>query len=223
MNPRSKDDAEHAWNTWRTPDGPKGRLWLRDDLPKYTPAARIFLYEYNSTAVYGHDRSTFIDKADEFLEAIRIKRGEDEDRPLVPLGHSLGGLLIEQSLVNAHNNPKYSRIRNSTKGLAFFGTPHNGGSTILVNIGSMASKIATGLGFQKGDDILETLKSGSIFTDILQGLWRHQLLKYDIVSFWGSLDNARTPFHLTPLLFSIQSLSPAQLWIQIQLGIDDSV
>jgi len=70
LNPRSKKDADHAWDTWRTPVGPQGQLWLRDDLPQYIPESRIFLYEYNSTAVYGKDRSTFIDKANELLEAI---------------------------------------------------------------------------------------------------------------------------------------------------------
>lgn len=58
-----------------------------------------------------------------------------------------------------------------------------------MNIGGIAAKVATGMGFQKGDDVLETLKDGSIFTDILQEHWRHQLLKYDIISFWGSMDN----------------------------------
>jgi alpha-beta hydrolase superfamily lysophospholipase len=111
LNPRSKKTENHAWNTWREPQVDKGRLWLRDDLPKSAPNARIFLYEYDSTAVYGIDRSTFIDKANELLEAIRIKRDDDENKPLILLGHSLGGLLIEQALVNAHNNPKYTQIR----------------------------------------------------------------------------------------------------------------
>jgi hypothetical protein len=114
LNPRSRNDADHARDTWRKPSGPNGRLWLRDDLPKYLPESRIFLYEYNSTAVFGYDRSTFIDKANEFLEAMRTKREDAENRPLVLLGHSLGGLLIEQALINAHNNPKYTHIKNST-------------------------------------------------------------------------------------------------------------
>ena len=48
------------------------------------------------------------------------------------------------------------------------------------------AKIATAVGFQKGDDVLETLKNGSIFSDIMQEHWGHQLLKYDIISFLGS-------------------------------------
>ena len=189
LNPRSKNDAEHAWNTWRKPSGPNGRLWLRDDLPQYVPETRIFLYEYNSTAVYGKDMDTFIGKANELLEAIRIEREDIETRPILFLGHSMGGLLIKQALINAHNNPKYTPIKDATTGLAFFATPHHGGDWMLVSLGGIVAKIATTVGFQKGDDVLETLKKGSIFSDIMQEHWRHQLLKYDIISFWGALDN----------------------------------
>lgn len=97
LNPRSKDDEEHAWDTWRTPAGDDGRIWLKDDLPKrYTSQARIFLWVYNSTLVYGKDRGQFIDKANDLLEALRIERRQDPDRPLIFLAHSLGGILVQQ-------------------------------------------------------------------------------------------------------------------------------
>lgn len=189
LNPRSKNDRNHAWDTWRKPPGPAGRLWLCDDLPQHFPETRIFLYEYNSTAVYGKDRDTFIGKASELLEAIRIEREDIESRPILFLGHSMGGLLIKQALINAHNNPKYTPIKDATTGLAFFATPHHGGDGMVVSLGGVVAKIATTVGFQKGDDVLETLKKGSIFSNIIQELWRNQLLKYDIVSFWGALDS----------------------------------
>ncbi|PVH70814.1 hypothetical protein DL98DRAFT_521398, partial [Cadophora sp. DSE1049] len=188
LNPRSKNDRDHAWDTWRKPSGPEGHLWLRDELPQHVPETRIFLYEYNSTAVYGKDRDTFIGKANELLEAIRIERRGTESRPILFLGHSMGGLLIKQALINAHNNPKYTTIKEATKGLAFFATPHYGGDWMLVSLGGVVAKIAMAVGFQKGDDVLETLKNGSIFSEIMKEHWRHQLLKYDIISFWGALD-----------------------------------
>ncbi|VUC21523.1 unnamed protein product, partial [Clonostachys rosea] len=114
LNPRNKKDEAHAWDTWRSADG---RLWLRDDLPKILPDARIFLYRYNATAVYGSDQGTFSDKADELLEAIRAERDDIQNRPIIFLGHSMGGLLIKQALINAHNNPN---------GIGFFATPHRG-------------------------------------------------------------------------------------------------
>ena len=137
LNPRSKNDRDHAWDTWRKPSGTQGRLWLRDDLPQYLPEPRIFLYEYNSTAVYGKDRDTFIGKASELLEAIRIEREDIESRPILFLGHSMGGLLIKQALINAHNNPKYTPIKVATTGLAFFATPHHGGDVLLVSLGGV--------------------------------------------------------------------------------------
>jgi len=101
----------------------------------------------------------------------------------------MGGLLIKQALINAHDNPKYTPIKDATTGLAFFATPHMGGDWKLVSLGGIAAKIATAAGFQKGDNVLETLDKGSIFSDIMRESFRHQLLKYDIISFWGSLDN----------------------------------
>lgn len=53
---------------------------------------RIFLYEYNATALYGNDRDTFIGKANELPEAIQIERGDAGTRPIIFLGHSIGGI-----------------------------------------------------------------------------------------------------------------------------------
>ncbi|VUC25694.1 unnamed protein product [Clonostachys rosea] len=185
LNPRSRDDTEHAWNTWR--NRASGRLWLRDDLPQFTPDARIFIYEYNATAVYGKDKSTFVDKSNELLEAVRAER-DDEERPILFLAHSMGGLLVKQALINAGMNPKYSMIKEMTKGIAFFATPHHGGDATMVGLGSVATKIARTAGFQQGDDVLETLKSGNIFSDVMHEHWRHQMVEYNIISFWGALD-----------------------------------
>ncbi|KAJ5170847.1 uncharacterized protein N7500_003630 [Penicillium coprophilum] len=193
LNPRSRNDADHAWDTWRSPSGDQGRLWLRDDLPSSAPKARIFLYEFNATAVYGKDRGTFIDKANSLLEAIRAKRKGADSRPIIFLGHSMGGLLIKQALVNAHNNRKYTSIKDATSGLVFFATPHHGGDTMLVSLGRVLANIARKSGFQKGDDVLKTLEEGSTFSDIMDEHWRHQLLHYSIISFWGTRDNVVPP------------------------------
>jgi hypothetical protein len=80
----------------------------------------------------------------------------------------MGGILIKQALINAHNNTKYTPIKDATKGLVFFATPHRGGNWMMVSLGGVATKIATFMGFQKGDDVLETLKDGNIFSEIMQ-------------------------------------------------------
>jgi hypothetical protein len=174
--------VEHAWDTWRTPAGSGGRLWLRDDLSHDISDARIFLYEYNPAG-------TFVGKANGLLEAVRTMRDEGDTRPILFLSHSIGGLLVKQALINAHNNGKYSSIKAATKGLAFFATPHHGWDGRLVSIGTMATEIAHAAGLKKGDDVLEYLKDGKMFSDIMQEHWRQQLMEYDIVSFWGAYDN----------------------------------
>ncbi|KAI0376539.1 hypothetical protein F5Y04DRAFT_209589 [Hypomontagnella monticulosa] len=189
LNPRGKQDADHAWDTWRTPPGPQGRLWLRDDLPLDLPESRIFLYEYNSTVVFGKDKSTFLDKANKLLEEIRIERYGIESRPILFLGHSMGGLLIKQALINAHSNTKYTPIKTATKGLVFFATPHHGADGMLLSLADTAHGIAASLGLHNGGNILKTLKSDSMFSDMMVESWRHQLEQYHIVSFWGTCDN----------------------------------
>lgn len=105
---------EHAWDTWRVPAGEEGVLWLRDILPEKVPQARIFLYKYDASAAYSKSQGTFIDKANELLDSIQIKREDYPDRPLILLGHSMGGILIEQALINAQVNPDYQKIYNAT-------------------------------------------------------------------------------------------------------------
>jgi hypothetical protein len=77
---------------------------------------------------------------------------------------------------------------NPRTGLAFFGTPHEGGSGRMVKAGKTAAKVALSAGFQKGDNIIETLDKGSMFTDILKDHFRHQFESYRMVSFWGDKD-----------------------------------
>ncbi|KAM5517661.1 DEAD/DEAH box helicase [Fusarium oxysporum f. sp. phaseoli] len=49
LGPPAKGETKHAFDTWRTPSGQKGCLWLQKDLPKYLPDSRIFLYQYDTT------------------------------------------------------------------------------------------------------------------------------------------------------------------------------
>jgi hypothetical protein len=101
------------------------------------------------------------------LEAIRIERDGIELRPILFLGYSIGGLLIKQALINTHYNSKYTLIKDAMTGLAFFATLYYGGDRMLVSLGGVVAKIVTAVGLQKGDDVLETLKNGSIFSEIM--------------------------------------------------------
>ena len=72
-------------------------------------------------------------------------------------------------------------------GLAFFGTPHEGGDERLVALGAAAARIASALQAQPSNDLIETLKKGSLFSDVLAEHWRHHLESYELVSFWEGI------------------------------------
>lgn len=56
---------------------------------------------------------------------------------------------------------------------------------------------------QPPSDIIETLKSGSLFSDILEEHWRQQLLSYKIVSFWEGIGDVRALIILYDMLNSM--------------------
>ncbi|KAF5556353.1 hypothetical protein FMEXI_1196 [Fusarium mexicanum] len=187
LGPPVKGGAKHVFDTWRTPSGQKGRLWLQHDLPDRIPESRIFLYQYNTTAAYGQGLDDFRSKADNLLEVIDIERRDCPDRPILLLGHSMGGLLIKQALINAHSNPGYSAIKDDTTGIVFFATPHE---LSTQKLGEIGTAIAIELGHGIRDELVRTLQAGSIFSELES--WKHQALQYDTVSFWGSSDTIVT-------------------------------
>lgn len=112
LNPFNKDS--HAFNTWRKPQEASGHLWLRDTFPKVQPNARVFIYEYNSSPVFGAGKDSFVREANQLLDEIYGARWpkvravihlslisgilllQGQNTPIILIGHSLGGLLIKQ-------------------------------------------------------------------------------------------------------------------------------
>ncbi|CZR59520.1 uncharacterized protein PAC_09412 [Phialocephala subalpina] len=182
LNPFNNE--RHAFNTWQKPHHDTGHLWLQDAFPKVQPNARIYLYEYNSSPVFGASKDTFVREANQLLDEIYGARWQiGRDNPIIFIGHSLGGLLIKQALVNAWANEKYRGIQSSTRGLMFFGTPHAGpGSNPEVRLGMVCAKVARSLPGIQSTKLLETLERGSLFSDFLREAFRHQLEAYQIVS-----------------------------------------
>ncbi|KAF5984893.1 hypothetical protein FCOIX_2371 [Fusarium coicis] len=183
LGPPAKGEVKHAFDTWRTPSGRKGHLWLQQDLPDHIPSSRIFLYQYSTTAAYGQGHDGFHSKGDNLLETINIERRDCPDRPILLLGHGVGGLLIKQALINAHSNPGYSAIKEATTGIVFFGTPHE---LVTQKLGVIGAAIAIELGHETRGDLVVSLQTGSAFSELES--WKHQALDYDTVSFWGSSD-----------------------------------
>ena len=82
-------------------------------------------------------QNTILKHAENFLLDLAGMRDEedgvDPDRPIIFVGHSLGGLVIKQALITAREHEhtlseddEYAKILRNTVGIVFLGTPHRG-------------------------------------------------------------------------------------------------
>ncbi|KAI5843125.1 hypothetical protein DFP73DRAFT_479241, partial [Morchella snyderi] len=88
----------HAFGSWRSrvcPDGcPLDRpMWLRDFLPDQFPQLRIMTYGYKSGLVKPNG-FTLEDHTRGFIQSINNSRRTCPNRPIVLIGHSLGGIIV---------------------------------------------------------------------------------------------------------------------------------
>jgi hypothetical protein len=90
-----------------------------------------------------------------------------------------------KALIEAKLNDSYQAIRNATYGIAFFGTPHQGGN--FAKLGDIASTIARTVLQNPKNTFMEALKSDSLFANDLIEDFRHQLDDYYILSFYETV------------------------------------
>ncbi|CEJ57503.1 hypothetical protein PMG11_06194 [Penicillium brasilianum] len=182
LNPSGRND--HPFRTWTHENG---NFWPKDFLAQDIPYSRVFVYGYNSNITNPQTMSTasIKDHANTLLNLLDMERSPQfQSMPpkIIFIGHSLGGLVIKQALLNAKEDPKYGSIRTSTSGLVFFGTPHRGAKA--VELGKIAARVARFV--SKGhasNDLLDCLEHNSLFTRQMSDRFRHQLEDYRVVSF----------------------------------------
>ncbi|KAM3510333.1 hypothetical protein MY11210_005951 [Beauveria gryllotalpidicola] len=111
--------------------------WVRQGLRREANKARILLYAHPQPV----EGTTLHCLAEEFLQALHKLRVRDglPRRPLLILGHSLGGLVAKMALVRASRDDRYRDVLDECYGVAFFGTPHQGSSYFAMH--SLATSI----------------------------------------------------------------------------------
>jgi hypothetical protein len=76
----------------------------------------------------------------------------------------------------------YDLIRESTRGIIFFGTPHQGGNG--VTLGRVAARIVTAVGGSVSNDLLHYLDKDSANVENAHEDFRYQVNDYQIVTFF---------------------------------------
>ncbi|KAF1844989.1 uncharacterized protein K460DRAFT_354850 [Cucurbitaria berberidis CBS 394.84] len=143
----------------------KTLFWPRDLLAQELPNVRILTFGYDadivgvlntagSNTIRDHGKSLAQDLS------MRRVRTQTNDRPIIFVAHSLGGLVVEQALLIARgtSQPHVKSLLPSTVGIAFMGTPHLGS-----NKADWASPITrlSNLLRKTNQEIVAVLKPGS--------------------------------------------------------------
>ncbi|KAF8542128.1 hypothetical protein BDD12DRAFT_428180 [Trichophaea hybrida] len=116
--------AGHAFGSWRNRNTYK--MWLKDFLPEDVLGFRIMTYGYNSNLVNDTVDDEFLDYRRRFIHTLQNARRGAEKRPIIFVGHSMGGILILQALLQCNNGRQYKHLFAATRAILFFGMPHQG-------------------------------------------------------------------------------------------------
>jgi len=109
--------------------------WPLDWLPQRFPNIRIMGLQYESALSYWNskvcpcekDKLQLRSRSTDYLERL-ADAGVGENRPVIFVSHSMGGLLVKH-FVNqalASDNPKIRQIGENCRGIIFLGVPHRG-------------------------------------------------------------------------------------------------
>ncbi|KAK8230361.1 hypothetical protein HDK90DRAFT_490627 [Phyllosticta capitalensis] len=105
-------------------------LWPKDLLHQDLENVRIMMWGYDSAftrLLSGSNQSSLLGYGKSLLNDLAIKRRDQKQRPLILVGHSLGGLVIQSALFESSGSVlQWGTIYPSTRGVIFMGTPLRG-------------------------------------------------------------------------------------------------
>ncbi|KAI1744617.1 hypothetical protein F4680DRAFT_231755 [Xylaria scruposa] len=180
-------------STWK---GKNGKVWLKDFLPAQVEnppdefctgdndgrKVRVMTFGYDSNIFAKAAKVRSMHFAEKLLSSLSDRRtGGAQGRPLMFIGHSLGGIVIKKALNFAKMRPElYGDILRSVVHVCFFGTPHQGTSSLASLLRGLGSALTRG-------------KDGSIIKEL--ELWSAPLQEtnqffigvrdnFSITSFW---------------------------------------
>ncbi|KAI1498085.1 hypothetical protein F5X99DRAFT_342248 [Biscogniauxia marginata] len=161
-------NVDWSW-TWK--DGAKRVHWLRDPdmLPAKVPNARIMVYNYDSTWHSNAPKTRLHLCGKDLVDSLHDFRADVSDRPIIFVGHSLGGLVIQYGLLLADADEKFKYLPRHTVGFVALGTPFRG--TKMQSIADIIARFAVLAGSHQG--IIRDLVYGdTILGDQLEALCR---------------------------------------------------
>ncbi|KAK6533609.1 hypothetical protein TWF694_002546 [Orbilia ellipsospora] len=176
-------------------------LWPRDLLAREIPEVRILSYGYDTKVtswfegatsnMIHHHSETMISRLHNFRSR-KIDGKSSTERPIIWIGHSLGGILIKRALIYSNScgvdhNERLRSIKVSTQGILFMGTPHMGSD--IVRWGSLARKLLCFFpGVKLDSNMLPMLGQNSETLQNINTLFGGIASSFEIVYFYEELE-----------------------------------
>ncbi|KAF8544651.1 hypothetical protein BDD12DRAFT_906355 [Trichophaea hybrida] len=181
--------AGHAFGSWKNRE--TQQMWLKDLLPHDVQNIRIMSYGYDNHLLgQGKAENRLLDYQRLLIQDIENARSSvKKTRPIIFMGHSLGGILILQALIECKRNRAHTHILDALHSIIFFGTPHQGMRTY--DLEEMVDAESGGYETSR-HNLLRQLREGSEFLENqkedLSYIWEEYRPK--IISFY---ETAPTP------------------------------
>ena len=147
--------------------------WPSQLLPNDIDDVRILTFGYDADVVNFWDpasRNKISNHAENLVGALSRdrERAHAEDRKIVFVTHSLGGLVMQNALYLSRESPEahLRQVEQCTIGICFIGTPHNGSNiaawasfaTKLINVIKPANSDIVGV-LKPGSEMLSTIQN----------------------------------------------------------------
>ncbi|KAM7206126.1 hypothetical protein V8F20_002908 [Naviculisporaceae sp. PSN 640] len=128
----------HYLNTWSATDEHGSHVfWPGDLLREDIEEARVISWGYDAMAASAQpgsavSQNSIFGHAGTLLNDLADRRIDVPKRPIIWIGHSLGGLVIKEAIIRAASStthgrdPRLGNLYTSTIGVIFMGTPHRG-------------------------------------------------------------------------------------------------
>ncbi|KAH6842448.1 hypothetical protein B0I37DRAFT_329709 [Chaetomium sp. MPI-CAGE-AT-0009] len=150
-------------NTWTARN--ETEPWPQTLLPSRLTTARILTFGYDASVTDWRgmvSQNRIANHAWNLLTSLATYRENDDtnERPIIFVCHSLGGLVCEDALVTSRQRSErhLQNILHSTRGIIFLGTPHHGAG--LARWAELLSR-SIGLVKQTNSEIVEVLRRDS--------------------------------------------------------------
>ncbi|KAI1155722.1 hypothetical protein F4825DRAFT_406258 [Nemania diffusa] len=134
--------------------------WTTEALVRDFPKSRVLLYKYQSAWTGSLKVKQFMPNiAMGLLTSLQSEREKCQRRPIVLIGHSMGGLVIAKAIILAdQRRDKFPVMFEAIAAAAFFGTPFGGAP--VASVAAMYAYAAEKIGLATSSKLLDLMKEG---------------------------------------------------------------